>query len=417
MSIPYLYTIVEQDKISDMLKSFHACLELPIQVIDDKGTILQSTGNVSSFCHLFKRFLPANEICSEIHAKAGKRAMDLGETYIFSCHANLNHIVFPLINKSSLFGSVLVGPFLMDKPDSLLISDLGCRYPIPTDSLLELYEEAHSLPIVPPAKVTQISHLLYYMFSSLISDSYQHFIINQEKLHQQSRINEAIQRYKNYHPSQSPEYPYETEKELVTRVKARDITQAKALLNDLLGYVFFSEGSNLDTIKNRAIELCSLLSRAAIDGGASNHIILKINNQFLENINTIGNLDDLCFLLQETLNSFMENMFDHLPEKNHDLAKKAVLYIARNFSTPITLEDAAAHIHLSPAYFSTFFKQATGSSFKEYLNKIRIKESKRLLANSDYSIIDIAVAVGFSDQSYFSRVFKKYTGLTPKQYR
>ena len=48
---------------------------------------------------------------------------------------------------------------------------------------------------------------------------------------------------------------------------------------------------------------------------------------------------------------------------------------------------------------------------------VRIEESKRLLANTDYSVIDIAVASGFGDQSYFSRVFKKYTGLTPRQYR
>ena len=48
---------------------------------------------------------------------------------------------------------------------------------------------------------------------------------------------------------------------------------------------------------------------------------------------------------------------------------------------------------------------------------VRIEESKRLLANTDYSVIDISVAAGFEDQSYFSKVFKKYTGLTPKQYR
>ena len=84
---------------------------------------------------------------------------------------------------------------------------------------------------------------------------------------------------------------------------------------------------------------------------------------------------------------------------------------------PVTLEETAGHVGLNPAYFSTLFKQSCGSSFKEYLNMIRIEESKRLLANTDYPILDIAVSVGFEDQSYFSKVFKKYTGLTPKQYR
>lgn len=181
--------------------------------------------------------------------------MDLGETYIFSCHANLNHIVFPLINKNILFGSILVGPFLMDEPDSLLISDISDKYQIPLDSLLELYEESHALPVVPPAKVTQISRLLYYMFSSLISDSYQQFIIKQEKLQQQSKINESIQNYKSCSTSYRMEYPYDKEKALITKVKTGDAFQAKAILNDLLGYVFFAEGNNLEIIKTRAIEL------------------------------------------------------------------------------------------------------------------------------------------------------------------
>ena len=83
----------------------------------------------------------------------------------------------------------------------------------------------------------------------------------------------------------------------------------------------------------------------------------------------------------------------------------------------MTLESVAAHVHLNPSYFSTMFRQATGSTFKEYLSMVRVEESKRLLANTDYSLIDIAVATGFQDQSYFSKVFKRYTGLTPGQYR
>ena len=414
---PYLYSFIKKDKLSDMLKAFHDCVGLPIQAIDENGNILELQGAFSPFCSRLNPFLPASDTCEELHAKAAKQSMALGETYIFSCHANLNHIVFPLIHKNVLLGAVLAGPFLMDDPDSLLISEVGRRYTVPADELLELYDDARSLPVVPPAKVTQISRLLYYLFSGLISQTQQQFIANQEKLYQQSRINEAIQRYKISSDETETEYPYETEKELIARVKVRDAAQAKALLNDLLGYVFFSAGNDLDVIKARAIELCSLLSRAAIEGGATNNTILKMNNRFIRHIQDIRNLDDLCYSLQKTLDAFTENMFEYIPNKNHEITKKAILYISKHFSEPLTLEEVANHVHLNPAYFSTLFKQSTGSSFKEYLNMIRIEESKRLLANTDYSIIDIAIAVGFEDQSYFSRVFKKYTCLTPRQYR
>ena len=414
---PFLYTFVNREQISDMLKAFHACVGLTIQVIDDTGAILESQGSSTAYCKLFHPYLPPGETCGQLHSRAGKWAMELGETYIFSCHANLNHIAFPLINKNTLLGSVLVGPFLMEEPDSLLISDLSERYPIPANALLELYEESHSIPVVPPAKVTQISKLLSYMFSSLIADSHQEFVLRQEKLHQQARISESIQNYKSYYPSRKPEYPYEKEKELITKLRIGNVAQAKALLNDLLGYVFFAEGKNLDVIKARAIELCSLLSRAAIEGGATNDVILKMNNQFLNTLNGIQDLDELCYSLQEILEAFTANMFESIPDKHHDVVRKAIIYISRTFSENITLEDAANHVHLNPAYFSTMFKQSTGSSFREYLNMVRIEESKRLLANTDYGIADIAAATGFEDQSYFARVFKKYTGFTPRQYR
>jgi len=204
---------------------------------------------------------------------------------------------------------------------------------------------------------------------------------------------------------------------MITKLKTGNTSEAKALLNELLGYVFFSQGNNLEIIKSRSLELCALLSRAAIEGGATSDSILKINNQLLTIIPTINNIDTLCYKLQEAIDAFTDCMFKYVPGKNSELIKKAIHYISKKFADPVTLEDVAALVHLNPAYFSTIFKQSTGSSFKEYLNMVRVEESKRLLSNTDYSLIDIAIATGFENQSYFSKVFKKYTGLTPKQYR
>lgn len=414
---PHLYTIVDKAQLAEMLDTFNHCMNIPVQALDEEGRILLTSGETTTFCSLFKKRLPLTDSCARLHADASKKAFSLGEPYIFSCHADLNHIVFPLINQNVLFGSILVGPFLMDEADSVLIEDISKRYSFTTSELLELYDESKYLQVISPSRVTYLSKMLYYMFSSLLSDSKQQLIINQNKLHQQSRINESIQMYKTSGAYQSTSYPYEKERLLIMRLKTGDIREAKALLNDLLGYVFFSEGSNLEIVKSRSIELCALLSRAAIEGGATSDSILKINNQLLTVIPTITNMDDLCYKLQEAIDVFNECMFTQIPTKSNEVVKKAILYISKNFANPLTLETVAKEVHLNPAYFSTIFKQATGSSFKEYLNMVRIEESKRLLANTDYSLIDIAIATGFEDQSYFSKVFKKFTGLTPKQYR
>ncbi len=414
---PILYSIIEKRKLRELLETFYQCINLPIQVLDETGEVLDAFGDCHNYCKIFKHFLPKGESCAKLHSNASKLAMSLGETYIFSCHSNLNHIVFPLTNNNVLLGSILAGPFLMDEPDSLLLSDIGEKYSIPTAPLLEMYEEAGSLPVFEPAKVTYISRLLYYMCSGLVTDSRAQFNLNHNKLYQQSKINESIQMYKASPQINSRVYPYEKEKALITKLKTGDTEQAKALLNDLLGYVFFAEGNNFEVVKSRALELSSLLSRAAIEGGATSDSVLKVNNQFLMSLQSITDLDDLCYKLQETIDVFTDCMFNYIPSKGNEITKKAIRYISQNFSRNLTLDEVADHVHLNSAYFSTLFKQSTGSSFKEYLNMVRIEESKRLLANTDYSIIDISLATGFEDQSYFSKVFKKYTGLTPKQYR
>ena len=417
MQIPYIYTVIPKEQLKELLEAFYGCIELPIQVIDSQGAILETYGDSTNFCTLFKKYLPADDSCEKIHINASKRAVTLGESYIFSCHANLNHIIFPLINNGNFWGSIIVGPFLMDSPDALLIQDIDKKYHIPTRTLIELYEEAGYIKVIAPNKVTQISRLLFYLFINLITEGKQQLIINQGKLHQQSKINESIQLYKNTVVEDSNHYPYEKEKELVLNVKSGNVKDAKGILNDLLGYVLFSEGNSIETIISRATELCSLLSRAAIEGGAVADSILKMNNQFLKDLQIITDIDSLCYKLQEIVETFTESMFYNIPSKNYKVMKKSIQYISRHFTENITLKDVAAHVNLNPAYFSSMFKQSSGSSFKEYLNMVRVEESKRLLANTDYSVIDIAVATGFSDQSYFSKTFKKYTGLSPKQYR
>lgn len=413
---PLLYSLVPEETLHAMVKTFYECIHLSIQIINEHGEILVSEGGTHSFCRLFQTHLPNYDTCENLHVSASKKAISLGEPYIFECHAELNHIVFPLISKQTFWGSILVGPFLMDQPDSILISNITKKYHISTEQALDLYDEIGTIPVVPPSTVNHISHLLFYMFSNLISESKKELRKNNQKLLQQSRINESIQRYKseNIHTNS---YPYEKEKELLNKVKLGDVREANAVLNDLLGYVLFSGGNSLDVVKTRSLELCALLSRTAIEGGAPTDTMLNLNNQFLKNLQQITTLDSLCHKLQEIVETFSESMFNYIPSKNNDIIKKAMLYMSEKFNTPLSLEEVAAHVHLHPSYFSTMFKNVTGSSFKEYLNKIRIEESKLLLLNTDFSIIDIAIAVGFEDQSYFSKVFKKFTGTTPKQFR
>lgn len=133
-------------------------------------------------------------------------------------------------------------------------------------------------------------------------------------------------------------------------------------------------------------------------------------------MNQEQNMDELCYLLQDMVESFMDAMFN-AKDKGNAYVRKALQYIASNYETNLTLTGVAAYLGVSPNYFSTLFHKTVGESFREHLCRGRIEESKRLLLSTDISLNQIGLAVGFSDQSYYSKVFKRITGLTPGEYR
>lgn len=97
--------------------------------------------------------------------------------------------------------------------------------------------------------------------------------------------------------------------------------------------------------------------------------------------------------------------------------RPAIAYIDDNFAKNITLDEIAEVQKLNPSYFCRLFKRASGQSFIDYLNFLRICKSEKLLAQKDRSILDVAYDVGFSSISYYNRVFKRYKHCTPTEYR
>ncbi|MCL2004192.1 MAG: AraC family transcriptional regulator [Oscillospiraceae bacterium] len=103
--------------------------------------------------------------------------------------------------------------------------------------------------------------------------------------------------------------------------------------------------------------------------------------------------------------------------KHMDVIAKAVTYIRSNYMNKITLQEIAAHVFLSPTYFSKVFREETGQTPGGFIAAVRLDASKRLLRDPSVSIIDIPGMAGFESQSYFTRVFKKAEGQTPGEYR
>lgn len=121
------------------------------------------------------------------------------------------------------------------------------------------------------------------------------------------------------------------------------------------------------------------------------------------------------------IKNFVTNVADFIKSNRksncNKIVEQAKKIILENYDKDINLKYIADNLFLSKNYFGQLFKNEVNMSVNEYINKIRIKQAKELLENSSLKMYEIASKVGFSDQHYFSSVFKKTIGVSPKEYR
>lgn len=101
----------------------------------------------------------------------------------------------------------------------------------------------------------------------------------------------------------------------------------------------------------------------------------------------------------------------------HGVIARATEYMRENYQKDISLDSVAEYVNVSPYYFSRLFKEGTGTNFTDYLTTLRIERARELLADPERSIKEIAIETGYSNANYFSRIFKKWTGMTPSELR
>lgn len=400
-----------QNELLPLLSAYHGGTGLPLRLIDEGGRCLLTLGRDAEFCTELSLCRPGEESCQQLWARAYEKSLtDMGCS-IFACCGGLHFALLALpLDKTA--AAVLAGPFLLAEADQEAVLSLDKSYTFDKETLLKLVSYQRQIPILAPAQAQQAAALLFFLLSSASS--------GEELRARPGRPPAASHFMPPVAPGQerrsSEKYPLEKEAELLALIKAGDGAGARAALDQLLGLLLLYGQSRPDHIKLRLAELCALLSRAAIARGSESEPLLAAESELLTAILESGDALGACRLLQENAALFMDGAYPSAGKSNRSI-RRAMAYVAAHYGEAITLEEVAEHIHLNPSYLSALFKRVTKANFREYLNRIRINEARRLLTDTDGAIVDIAASCGFNDQSYFTKVFKKATGQTPKQYR
>ena len=176
--------------------------------------------------------------------------------------------------------------------------------------------------------------------------------------------------------------------------------------------------ANLPHWRSLAIVCIALVTRVAINAGVSPTNAYALSDYYINKCNEATEpgpnlyfrnkcIEDLCALVRKV----------QLRETGSGYTGKCKDYIQKHFREKITLEDIAAPLGISTGYLSREFKKNTGVTVQDYINQVRVERASNLLIYSDFTLSAIADYVHFPTQSYFGKMFKRYKGMTPNEFR
>lgn len=321
--------------------------------------------------------------------------------YIYYCPRGLVFLATPpIITGTAMEYCIVTGPIVMSNSDEDPFEDPLCD----PDALA-------AIPRMTTAQARSLSELIAAAVGSFSLD------ILPPDVDSGNQAAMLQMMYDLSSDAQSKGYPIENERQLQEHIRTGDKEAAQELLNELLVHIYSHAGNDYDRIKSRVRELLVLMSRAAIDGGADVDEIFNLCYRYEREVDTFGNVEALNRWIGAILHKFISFVFDFNDIKHQNVIFKTTAYIKEHLTDKLSLDQAAEQVYLSKSYFCRIIKDELGCTFTEYVNRLRIERSKTLLRGTGMPIAEIACAVGFDDQSYFTRIFKKQTGMAPGKYR
>lgn len=351
--------------------------------------------------------------CKNIHQYGIFQADIWGGKYEYLCPAGLAFICAAMHKGAETKYGVTAGPFLMVELRDFIDEDLDRFFNGVT--IKKLVDEAGQLAYFASGRVSYLADILSIAVAYAAErDSFQLRVMQQVAKSQ----NDVFYSLSNIKETQSGYvYPIEQEKLLQGYIAQGNKSAAQKILNDILGHIFFSSRGDFAYIKARVIELVVILSRAAIEGGADITEVFGLNHDYINDVQNFESLNELNQWLAKVLIRFTNSVFEFSMTKHSDLIKRVIGYIRKNYMNKISLNDISEYTKLSVSYLSKVFKEQTNENLSAYINQVRIESAKLFLLDNSIPLVEVSYLSGFEDQSYFSKVFKKLTSVTPGKYR
>lgn len=325
-------------------------------------------------------------------------------------------VVLRIANDEQLIGNLVIGPALMSTITNDMISGLAEDYSIPIYFKQSLFDYYKQLKILAQRDIQHVAQLAYYLIYNKELSNSDNILNSVSSIASNTTITQQLQSRRletSFHMDQRQEqFIWQCIKEGNKEKLLLHLNQLK-----VEGVGLLSKRSHIRHIKNSAIIAIALATRASVEGGLYPEIAYTMSDVYIQQVEDSNDTNQINL----SVNKFFFQLIDRLNStKSSNQSKHIILcknYIFNHIFEKITIQQLAKLVHLNPTYLSQTFKKETGVSLGKYILNEKLNEAKRMLVQSDVSIAEISMLLQFSDQSYFTSAFKKYTGLTPRQYR
>ncbi len=216
------------------------------------------------------------------------------------------------------------------------------------------------------------------------------------------------------------EHNYEIEGQFLKLIEKGDADGLTAFINNEMNNIAIPTRHQYDPLrnaKNLALTANSISARAALKGGLNPHLVHSISTKYAIEIEKQINADNVTRLIITLIIEFCESVKNYSLAKYSLLIKKAIVFIRKNLSEQISLDDIARELHVNGAYLSRAFKNDTGKNITNYIHETKIRESLPLVKSKSHRIIEIAHMFGYCNTAYFSTKFKKVMGVSPREWQ
>lgn len=391
----------------------YSMFKIPTYFFSSEGELIYKAAD-SNFHH--NPIYQSNmDVIIELFSKTEKQKVIpiLKETAFLEKYVSLS-----IYSNNHYKGNIIVGPVInfrmTDETITSSLKDMDIR--VAKEVMFHYYS---NLPVLSNLKFIKFIMMIYYMIYqkqlNILDIIKNNKEIEEENLDIDPIDNQIIEsrQNKNVHTDIS------LEKKFLNYIKIGKKTgllESFHAINKQGKKGILSKTSYLRSQKNIAISLITLATRAAVEGGLYQEIAYSLSDSYIIKLEELSNSRAVDQLIENALIDFAERVENSKKYKYSKPINVCQTYIFNHLYENITLSELANLTGLNPNYLSNLFKKEVGISIKAFIQKTKIDEAKNLLSYSNYSLTEISTLLNFHDQSYFTRIFKQVTGITPKQY-